>query len=227
MALIAEGLISLDEVATDGTRLRARARGGSMTVVIPRMEHDAAGLRALASRKGDAKVARRLLALAMVMDGSTRTDAARATGMDRQTLRDSLHRYNESGVAGLSNQPHAGDPEPRLNPEEKAQLAAWLRQGPGLEEDGLVRWRLSDLGRRILDRFFVLLDERSVGRMLKAMRFSHISMRPQNPKADTDAQQTHKKTAQPSWRASPRRRCAISPSNAGGRMKPGSASKAA
>ena len=181
----------------------------------------------MASREGDAKVARRLLALAMVMEGFSRTDAASATGMDRQTLRDWVHRYNEDGVVGLADQPHAGGPEPKLNPEEKEQLAAWVRQGPSLEEDGLVRWRLSDLRRRILERFFVILDERSVGRMLKAMRFSHISVRPRNPKADTEAQQAHKKTSQPSWRTSSRRLRVTGRSNSGGRMKPGSASRAA
>ena len=168
-----------------------------MTVAITRTDYDAAGLRALASREADAKVARRLLALGMILEGFTRAEAASATGMDRQTLRDWVHRYNEDGVPGLSNQPHAGGPEPKLNPEEKEQLAAWVRQGPSLEEDGVVRWRLSDLRRRILDRFFVLLDERSVGRMLKAMRFSHISVRPRNPKADTEAQQAHKKLRNP------------------------------
>jgi len=198
-----------------------------MTVAITLTEHNAAGLRALASREGDAKVARRLLALAMVMEGFSRTDAASATGMDRQTLRDWVHRYNEDGVVGLADQPHAGGPEPKLNPEEKEQLAAWVRQGPSLEEDGLVRWRLSDLRRRILERFFVILDERSVGRMLKAMRFSHISVRPRNPKADTEAQQAHKKTSQPSWRTSSRRLRVTGRSNSGGRMKPGSASRAA
>ena len=198
-----------------------------MTVAITRTEHDAAGLRALASREGDAKVARRLLALAMVMEGFSRTDAASATGMDRQTLRDWVHRYNEDGVVGLADQSHAGGPEPKLNPEEKEQLAAWVRQGPSLEEDGLVRWRLSDLRRRILEHFFVILDERSVGRMLKAMRFSHISVRPRNPKADTEAQQAHKKTSQPSWRTSSRRLRVTGRSNSGGRMKPGSASRAA
>ena len=197
-----------------------------MTVAITLTEHNAAGLRALASREGDAKVARRLLALAMVMEGFSRTDAASATGMDRQTLRDWVHRYNEDGVVGLADQPHAGGPEPKLNPEEKEQLAAWVRQGPSLEEDGLVRWRLSDLRRRILERFFVILDERSVGRMLKAMRFSHISVRPRNPKADTEAQQAHKKTSQPSWRTSSRRLRVTGRSNSGGRMKPGSASRA-
>ncbi len=198
-----------------------------MTVAITRTEHDATGLRALASREGDAKVARRLLALAMVMAGFSRADAASATAMDRQTLRDWVHRYNENSVAGLSDQPHAGGPEPKLNPEEKEQLAAWVRQGPSLEEDGVVRWRLSDLRQRILERFFVILDEGSVGKMLKAMRFMHISVRPRNPKADTDAHQAHKKTSQPSWRASSRRLRVTGPSNSGGRMKPGSASRAA
>lgn len=198
-----------------------------MTVAITRTEHDAAGLRVLASREADAKVSRRLLALALVMEGFSRTDAARAAGMDRQTLRDWVHRYNASGVPGLSNQAHAGGPAGKLNAEEKAQLACWVRQGPSLEEDGVVRWRLSDLRRRILDRFFVILDERSVGRMLKAMRFSHVSVRPRNPKGDAEAQAAHKKTSPPLWQVSSRRTHAAGPSNSGGRMKPGSASRAA
>ena len=65
--------------------------------------------------------------------------------------------------------------------------------GSGSQEDGLVRWRLADLKRRIFERFFVLLDERSVSRLLKSMKFTHVSVRPRNPKADADAQEAHKK----------------------------------
>lgn len=199
----------------------------SAAVKITRTDQTATELRRLASKETDGGCVRRLLGIALILEGQTRETAAREAGMERQTLRDWVHRYNEDGVVGLADQPHAGGPEPKLNPEEKEQLAAWVRQGPSLEEDGLVRWRLSDLRRRILERFFVILDERSVGRMLKAMRFSHISVRPRNPKADTEAQQAHKKTSQPSWRTSSRRLRVTGRSNSGGRMKPGSASRAA
>lgn len=198
-----------------------------MTVAITRREYDAAALRRLASHEADAKVARRLLALALVLEGTSRADAASATGMDRQTLRDWVHRYNDSGVPGLLNHPHGGGPESKLSLAEKERLAEWVRRGPNLEEDGVVRWRLSDLKRRVLDRFFVILDERSIGRILKAMDFSHISVRPRHPKADAVAQETHKKTSRPLSPASSRPRRVIGRSNSGGRMKPGWASKAA
>jgi hypothetical protein len=90
-----------------------------------------------------------------------------------------------------------------------------------------VRWRLRDLKQRILARFFVLLDERSVSRILKALDFSHISVRPRHPRADAAAQQAHKKTL-PIW-SLPRshRRRAANPSSCGGRMRHGSVSRAA
>lgn len=113
-----------------------------MTVAITRTEYDAAGLRRLASREADAKVARRLLALALVLEGASRADAASATGMDRQTLRDWVHRYNETGVPGLSHQPHGGGPVPKLSVAERKRLADWVRQGPKLEEDSVVLWHL-------------------------------------------------------------------------------------
>ena len=114
--------------------------------------------------------------------------------MDRQTLRDWVHRYNEQGIAGLSNLPKRGGAAPKLSLEEKAQLADWVQQGPDLAEDGVVRWRLCDLRDRILARFFVVMDERSVGRILKTLTFSHISVRPRHPLANAEAQQAHKKT---------------------------------
>ena len=67
-------------------------------------------LRAEAARTADAKQARRILAIAMVLDGHARLLAAQACGMDRQTLRDWVHRYNEDGVAGLADRPRPGRP---------------------------------------------------------------------------------------------------------------------
>ena len=113
--------------------------------------------------------------------------------MDRQTLRDWVIRYNEHGIAGLSDLPKRGGATPKLSVEEKTVLAGWVQQGPDLAEDGVVRWRLFDLRERILARFFVVMDERSVGRILKTLTFSHISVRPRHPQADVEAQEAHKK----------------------------------
>lgn len=196
-----------------------------MTIKITRREHDAQALRAIAARQTHANVARRLLAIALVLEGRSRAEAARSSGMDRQTLRDWVIRYNEHGVAGLADQ-HGGGSAPKLSEAETAQLAQWVRQGPD-PEDGLVRWRLSDLRRRIMDRFFVSLDERSISRILKRLSFSHVSVRPRHPEANAEAQAAHKKTS-PNWlpmRSQPRR--GTNRSSSGGRMRPGSASKAA
>ena len=71
-----------------------------MTIAITRTGLDAAGFRSAAAREKDAAASRRMLALALVLEGRTRTEAAQAAGMDRQTLRDWVHRYNEAGLAG-------------------------------------------------------------------------------------------------------------------------------
>ena len=169
-----------------------------MTVQITPLDCDAASLRHWAARVAEAAVARRLLAVALVLEGHSRMEAARNCGMDRQTLRDWVIRYNEQGIAGLSDRPHGGGAPPKLSVEEKTQLAAWVRQGPDIAEDGVVRWRLRDLRDQILARFFVPMHERSVGRILKTLTFSHISVRPHHPQADAAAQEAHKKTS-PSW----------------------------
>jgi transposase len=132
--------------------------------------------------------------LALVLEGHNRAQAATACGMDRQTLRDWVIRYNEHGMAGLSDRPHGGGAAAKLSAEETAQLAIWVRTKPTIADDGVTRWRLCDLRERILARFFVLMDERSVGRILTSLKFSHISVRPRHPKADAEAQQAHKKT---------------------------------
>jgi transposase len=198
-----------------------------MTVKITRLDHSSAELRQQAAQHADSKVTRRLLAIALILEGDSRADAARSCGMDRQTLRDWVIRYNEKGIDGLCDQPHGGGTGSKLTEAEKAALAKWVENGPDPKEDGLVRWRLSDLSLRIRDRFFVLLDERSVSRIIKAMGFSHISVRPRHPQADVAAQEAHKKTL-PRWLPKPsHRRPATSPSNYGGRTKQESASKAA
>ena len=160
-----------------------------MTVAVTRTEHTAADLRRLAGGSGDAAVTRRLLALALalVLDGRKRADAARLAGMDRQALRDWVHRYNADGVAGLADR-HGGGVARRLSAEQEREVAGWIRKGPDLEADKVVRWRCADIQARVAALFGVALHERTVGKLLRRLRFSHVSVRPQHPKANLAAQ---------------------------------------
>ena len=170
-----------------------------MTVGITRHELGAGDLRREAARCRDARAARRMLALALVLEGASREAAARAAGMDRQTLRDWVHRYNEEGLPGLHDRRRPG-PRPRLSPEQEAELVTAVEQGPDPDRDGVVRWRRVDLQALIEARFAVRLHERSVGKVLRRLGFSRVSVRPRHPKADAAAQEAFKK-ASPSWSA--------------------------
>ena len=164
-----------------------------MTIAITRTDLDASGLRLAAARSRDAAASRRMLALALVLEGHTRTEAAQAAGMDRQTLRDWVHRYNERGLAGLANLPNSGAPPRKLTAEQEAVVAEWVRQGPTLEQHKVVRWRLVDLRDEIARKFGAQLHERTVGKLMARLNFSRISVRPRHPKQDAEAQETHKK----------------------------------
>src|SRR3954463_10450884 len=136
-----------------------------MTVAVTRKELGAVELRREAGRCRDARAARRMLALALGLGGAWREEGARAAGMDRQTLRDWVHRYNEEGLAGLSDRRRPG-PRPRLTPEQEAELETALDRGPDPERDGVVRWRRTDLRALIEARFGARLHERTVGKVL-------------------------------------------------------------
>ena len=100
-----------------------------MTVVITRLELSATELREASVRTKEAKAARRMLAIGLVLDDWSREAAAEACGMDRQTLCDWVHRYNALGLEGLSDRPRRNGPRPRLSDEQQAQVADWLRRG--------------------------------------------------------------------------------------------------
>ena len=165
-----------------------------MAIAITRTELDAAGLRATAGRSRDAAAARRMLALALVLEGHNRTEAARAAGMDRQTLRDWVHRFNAAGPEGLFDNWTDG-PRPRLSTEQLAEFAKIVEAGPDRERDGVVRWRRADLKRVIAEKFGVKFHERYVGTLLKKLGFSHISARPRHPAQDERIVEAYKKTS--------------------------------
>jgi len=166
-------------------------------VAITRTELDAAGLRRAAGRERDAASSRRMLALALVLEGQSRTAAARAAGLARQTLRDWVHRYNAEGLAGLRDRVGETGPKRRLSPEQEAQLAEWVRRGPDLAKDGVVRWRRADLARVIAAQFGVVLAERSVGDVLRRPGFRRLGVRPRHPGHDAAAQASFRRTSPP------------------------------
>lgn len=163
-----------------------------------REDFSAEALRQLGAKVKDANQARRLLALAAVREGRSRAEAARTGGMDRQTLRDWVHAFNERGPEGLINAKAPG-PKPKLSAEQKGELARIVEAGPDPETDGVVRWRCADLKCLIKDRWDIELGEVSIGRILKDLSFSHISPRPRHPKQEEGAIEAFKKTSAPTW----------------------------
>ena len=159
-----------------------------MTLAITRLDLSAAALRDAAAGTRDAKAARRMLAIGLVLEGWSRESAAEACAMDRQTLCDWVHRYNELGLAGLFDRPRCNGPQPRLSAEQRAKVAEWVEQGPQLVRDGVIRWRCVDLQRRIAQEFAVQLHERTVGKLLRKLSFRRLSVRPQHPQSKPEEQ---------------------------------------
>ena len=121
-----------------------------MAVAITRTDLSTEELRGAARRTTDTYQARRLLALALVVDGASRTAAARAAGMERQTLRDWVHRYNAEGVEGLCDRARSGRP-PRLSEAQLVELARLVEAGPDPARRTAMAWcagAASTFGRR-------------------------------------------------------------------------------
>jgi transposase len=121
-----------------------------------------------------------------------RTDAAKIGGMDRQTLRDWAHRFNEQGPAGLKDNRRRGNPR-RLSQLQLMELCEIVETGPNRAVDGVVRWRI-DLQRVIAEKFKITYHQRSIGKLLKHLGFSHMSARPRHPMQDGETIAAFKKT---------------------------------
>jgi transposase len=180
-------------------QLRELAGGWEMgkAIAITRLDRSAGELRELAVRTEDGDVVRRLLGMALLLDGWSRGEAASAVGIDRQTLCDWAHRYNAGGVAGLATAARSGRP-PALSAAQMAELKELVIAGPEPEKDGVVRWRCVDLRVKIADRFQVTFHKRSVGKLLHKLGLTRLQPRPFHPKKDAVAQEAFKKTS-PAW----------------------------
>ena len=156
-------------------------------VSITRRDYTSAQLRMLAGESDDGAQVRRLLAIAMVVDGRPRGEAASLNGMDRQTLRDWVLRYNADGVVGLKSRQPPGR-APALTAQQKAELRELVVKGPDPATDGVVRWRCVDLRAVIARRFEV--------RWLNQLELTRLQPRPYHPKKDPEAEAAYKKIPQ-------------------------------
>ena len=161
---------------------------------ITRMDRTSAELRALSNRCRDGAQVRRILALAMILDGRSRTEAAELNGMDRQTLRDWVHRYNACGIGGLKSRRKPGR-APLLTPLQKAELRDVVVAGPDPEIHGVVRWRCVDLQAEVERRFSVKVHVNTIGVWLRDLGLTRLQPRPVHPKKDPEAETTFKKTS--------------------------------
>lgn len=163
-------------------------------VSITRTDHDAAELRRRAQRTPNPAQARRLLAIAMILDGASRLDAARRAGMDRQTLRDWVLRYNGGGIDALLSRKPPGTAA-RLTKAQMDELRDLVVKGPDPEVHKVIRWRCADLRAEVQHRFGVTVCERTIGKWLRKLELVRLQPRPYHPKKDAAAQEAFKKTS--------------------------------
>ena len=187
-----------------------------------RGDHTADDLRRLAKASRDARQTRRLLALASISEGSSRTMAARIGGVGLQIVRDWVVRFNAEGPSGLVDRKAPGK-IPRLAPEQLAALARAVEAGPKPCLDGVVRWRLVDLAAWLREEFGVTVSETTVSRALRRLGFRVLTARPQAHGQEPEAIATFKKTSPRSWRRSASAVPQASASRSGGPTRPASA----
>ena len=166
-------------------------------VTITRHDFTASALRSASARSTDGAQVRRLLALAMVLEGLPRSQAAALNGMDRQTLSDWVHRYNAEGIEGLKSRKSPGR-EPFLTEEQKAELRALVIQGPDPAIHKVVRWRCVDLRAEVARRWSVEVHENTIGAWLGELGLTRLQPRPVHPKKDPAGEEAFKKTS-PAW----------------------------
>jgi transposase len=166
-----------------------------------RSDFNAPDLRRLARRSKDAAQARRLLALAAIYDGGTRSEAARLGNVTLQIVRDWVVRFNAEGPDGLRDRKAAGR-RPLLSDEHRQALAAQIDRGPIPAVHGVVRWRLCDLGQWLWEEFRVSVSTQTLSRELRAIGYRKLSARPRHHAQADGAIEAFKKTSPPRWRAS-------------------------
>jgi transposase len=170
-----------------------------MSVPIPlRLDFDAARVRGLAKKTKDGPQARRLLALAAIYDGATRTEAAEIGGVGLQIIRDWVMRFNARGSDGLLDGKSPGQPS-KLNDVQRQAVARMIESGPIPAAHGVVRWRLIDLAQWIYEEFRISIAKQTLSRELRAMGYRKLSARPRHHAQAAGAIEDFKKASPHAW----------------------------
>jgi transposase len=164
-----------------------------------RDDFDASQLRLLAKQSKDGPQARRLLALAAIYEGSSRSEAARIGSVTVQIVRDWVMKFNAHGPDGLIDRKAPGQP-PRLKAEHRAALARIIEKGPIAAVHEVVRWRLVDMAQWLFEEYRVKVSKQTLSRELRAMNYRKLSARPRHHAQAEGAVETFKKASQPVWR---------------------------
>ena len=173
-----------------------------------RADFDAQMVRSAAKRSKDGPQARRLLALAVIYEGATRTEAAKIGGVTLQIVRDWVVKFNAHGPDGLIDHKPPGQP-PRLNDAHRAALAAIIESGPVPAVHGVVRWRIVDLCQWIFEEFRVVVSKQTLSRELRAMGYRKLSARPRHHAQAAGAIEDFKKIFPRAWKRSVARRASL------------------
>jgi len=170
-----------------------------MSAPIPlRRDFGASQLRGLAKKTKDGPQARRLLALAAIYDGATRTEAAMIGGVGLQIIRDWVLHFNERGPDGLLNGKSPGQPS-KLNDVQRQAIARMIESGPIPAVHGVVRWRLIDLAQWIFEEFRIAIAKQTLSRELRAMGYRKLSARPRHYAQAAGAIEDFKKASPRAW----------------------------
>ena len=166
---------------------------------------DGSRLRVLARKSKDGPQARRLLALAAIYEGATRSEAAKIGGVGLQIIRDWVLRFNARGPDGLLDGKAPGQP-PKLNDAQRQAVARMIESGPIPAVHGVVRWRLIDLAQWIFEEFRITIAKQTLSRELRAMGYRKLTARPRHHTQAAGAIEDFKKVSLPVWRRSRARR---------------------
>jgi transposase len=175
-----------------------------------RPDFTAVQLRALARQTKDAPQTRRLLALAAIYDGATRTEAAQIGGVTLQIVRDWVIKFNAHGPAGLIDRKAPGQPA-KLTDAHRAALAAVIESGPIPAVHGVVRWRLVDLIQWIWEEFRIVISKQTLSRELRALNYRKLSARPRHHAQPAGVIADFKKASPRVWQRSRKLRLTANP----------------
>ena len=175
-----------------------------------RTDFNARMTRAAARHSKDGPQARRLLALAAIYDGASRTEAAKIGDVTVQIVRDWVVKFNAHGPDGLVDRKAPGQPS-RLTDDHRKAVAAIIEAGPTPAIHGVVRWRIVDLCQWLYETFEVSVSKQTLSRELRAMGYRKLSARPRHHAQVAGAIEDFKKAFPPAWRRSPRTKASIRP----------------